>query len=109
MTVDNPIADTSDSTCFEENSLKHRCCCRCCHVRVGAIVIGVLEMLYMFFQLINTFVLYSRAGEGHTLSFVITIVGIALGIAAIVLLFIGVVTVRPFLLIPHLLMQVKRI
>uniref|UniRef100_A0A914VRT7 Uncharacterized protein n=1 Tax=Plectus sambesii TaxID=2011161 RepID=A0A914VRT7_9BILA len=105
MIVDSAAAEMSGSACFEENSIKHRCCCRCCHVRVGAIVIGVLEMLYMIFQLVNTIVLYWRAGDGHTLSFVITVVGIALGIAAIVLLFIGVITIKPLFLIPHLLMQ----
>lgn len=105
--VMNSTTDTSGSACFEENSLKHRCCCRCCHVRVGAIIIGALEMLYMLFQLINTIILYWRAGDGHTLSFVITVVGIALGIAAIVLLFVGVITVKPLFLIPHLLMQVR--
>lgn len=93
---------------FEENSRKYRCCCRCCHVKAAAILIGILELLYMAYQLINIILVWHRSDNGdHTASFAITVTGVNLGIIAVALMFYGVFSTKPYLLIPHLIMQVS--
>jgi hypothetical protein len=75
-------------------------------VRTGTIVIGAVELIYLIYQLITTIYLYASSNN-HQLSFIVTLFGIAVGCIAIALLAVGIVIERaPYLLIPHLLMQV---
>lgn len=96
-----------DDDCNSIEKRRYYCCCCCCHVRTGAIIIGGIEFVYLVYQLVSTSHLFANVDANyHTFSFIVTLFGIALGSIAIALLFVGVVLERPYLLIPHLLMQV---
>lgn len=90
-----------------ESDPKYKCCCNCMHVRVGAIVIGVLELLG---AVSNIGVSFKTFGEGghHKVPGepYYQLVGAVILIIAVVVMFIGIKKENPTLLIPHMVVQV---
>lgn len=68
---------------------------------------GYKKNRYFLLQVFSTFYLFIQTGEQFVLSFSLSLFGLFLAIIAIILLFVAIWTVTPYLLVPHLLMQVK--
>jgi len=93
---------------FDENNPQYRCCCSCCHVKTGAIIIGVLELIYTVYEIcVNAWTLATHLPDDKV---VLSVVCIRLGINAIfffaiLLMFISIPSVNHNLVWPHLIMQ----
>src|SRR4051812_49157237 len=87
---------------------RYRCCCRSSHVRHGAVIIGVCELLIMAYQLVNSVIALTKSDlDAHVVSISITFVALFIGVIVVGCLFFGLVKKKPVLLVPHLLMQVR--
>jgi len=96
---------------FNENSKIYKCCCGCCHVRVGAIVIGVLELLYLAYELpLNIYLVMSNeplpATGALTVAIVLHVMMPLAVLISIVLMFVAIGAQKHLLVIPHLVIQV---
>lgn len=87
---------------------RYRCCCRSCHVKYGALAIGVFEVLVMAYHFASCLILLIREDiAAHTASTAITMVGIALALGAVACVFYGVIKQKPLFVLPHLILQVR--
>uniref|UniRef100_A0A0M3IFM9 Lysosomal-associated transmembrane protein 5 n=1 Tax=Ascaris lumbricoides TaxID=6252 RepID=A0A0M3IFM9_ASCLU len=90
----------------EELKLRYRCCCKSLHVRTASLIIAVFELFYLLYEIFSSFYLLSRTGDQYILSFSLSLFATFLAIVAVTLLLLAIKTTTPYLLIPHLLMQV---
>ncbi|VDK82019.1 unnamed protein product, partial [Litomosoides sigmodontis] len=83
-----------------------RCCCSLLRVTTATVLIGLLELCYFSYEIISIIYHFVQTGEQYFLSLSISLFGMLLAFIASILLFIAVKTSIPYLLVPHLLMQV---
>uniref|UniRef100_A0A158Q8I8 Uncharacterized protein n=1 Tax=Elaeophora elaphi TaxID=1147741 RepID=A0A158Q8I8_9BILA len=86
---------------------RNRCCCSLLHVTTATLLIGCLELCYFSYEIFSTIYHFVQTGDQYLLSLSISLFGVLLALVASVLLFIAIKTSTPYLLVPHLLMQVK--
>lgn len=98
---------------IDENSPRYRLCC--CHVRIWAIVIGILELIGLVLQLLGGVGGYVAGLSGTKDTYAANtgisglvggIIGIVIGVIVVALMLYGVNKVRPGFVIPHLVFQV---
>ncbi|KAI3420936.1 hypothetical protein GPALN_014565 [Globodera pallida] len=107
---------------FDESSEQYRCLCGCFHVKTGAYVIASLELLLILMFFLNSLLvliqqrddLDSSSGANTTLwggarfvrtAFTIECVSLALALASVLLLFVGLGLNSAPMLVPHLIVQ----
>ncbi|WKX90031.1 hypothetical protein Q1695_009122 [Nippostrongylus brasiliensis] len=82
-------------------------CCRLLHVRTLAIIIAVLELLFLVYQgLIAVSHITLLPFSQHALAVTVYTLAVLVACVAIALLLLGIFCHIPVLLIPHMLMQV---
>ncbi|OZC12408.1 hypothetical protein X798_00039 [Onchocerca flexuosa] len=84
---------------------RKRCCCNLLHVTTATLLIGCVEICYFSYEIFSTIYHFVQTGEQY-LSLSILLFGILLALIACILLFVAIKTSTPYLLVPHLLMQV---
>jgi len=101
---------------FDDNAERYRLCC--CHVRIWALIIGVLELIGMLLNLASSISGYVKGDRyttnkdadystGTSLAGLIGgIIGFVIGLVVVILFIYGIVKERYKLLIPHIVMQV---
>ncbi len=89
---------------FDENNPQYRFCCKKCHVKTGALIIGVLELIYAILITINGVrsMLEDPKAMGNIAQFLIALAILVV----VVLMIIGVIKVKKNLIIPHLVWQI---
>ncbi|VDP11622.1 unnamed protein product [Soboliphyme baturini] len=83
-------------------------CCDCLHYRSAALVVGVLEIIIIIAYIVFQYLYDSSYGKNNDLRFTFAwklIVVVSL-LIIILLLFVGVLTEKPFLLWPHMVGQI---
>jgi len=89
---------------FDSHAPQYKCCCGCCHVRTGGLIIAVLTFVGSIVNIINVV----KAGA-HGQSAVIPIIGVALSLAVAVLLLVGILKEIPKLMIPAIVIMILNI
>lgn len=89
---------------FDENNPQYRCCCQKIHVKIGAMIIAVLELIYAVVIAIPAIraLINDPKAMGNVVNFLIA----AVFLAVVVLLIVGVIKVKKNLIIPHLIWQI---
>lgn len=62
---------------------------------------------FVIFEVFSTIYHFIQTGEQYVLSLSVSLFGVILAMVAVLLLFVAIRTSTPFLLVPHLLMQVN--
>ena len=83
------------------------CLCNLLHVRTGAFVVAVVELIYVIYQIITTAWFFDSNNEHYLLAVFLILVCFILAFIAVVLLIVGIKRENPYLVVPHLLMQVS--
>lgn len=91
------------------NTRRYRCCCSRIHVKKGALIVGVIELLWtaaIMFTFIAAFAMHttSKVKISSALFAGALTVGIVYSMA-VILMFVGVRKSRPMFLVPHLVIQ----
>ena len=101
---------------FDERSDSYRCCCECCHVKNISLIIGCIELVILFYYLVNSlFLIAETSGENipeEELSliygpFIACMTCLAIATFVILLLFIAVAKKYSYCVLPHLVIQVN--
>ncbi|CAG9536066.1 unnamed protein product [Cercopithifilaria johnstoni] len=100
---------TESTTTIKTVKRQNRCCCSLLHVTTATLLIACLELCYFSYEIFSTIYHLVQTGEQYLLSLSISLFGILLALIASILLFIGIKTSTPYLLVPHLLMQAAAI
>ncbi|KAK6764862.1 hypothetical protein RB195_024975 [Necator americanus] len=101
---------------FDESSEEYRCLCNCFHVKIGAYLIGAVHVFMILFFLIHSLLVYFQHSgrlqdargvkENYVFaSFLVEMIGLAVGSLAVFFLFVGLSKNRALLLVPHLAVQ----
>uniref|UniRef100_A0A914W7L5 DUF7027 domain-containing protein n=1 Tax=Plectus sambesii TaxID=2011161 RepID=A0A914W7L5_9BILA len=98
------IVPQGEPTGFNYNSSHYRCCCRCCHVKTGTLIIAMLEAMCALYQLINSIYFISITEEKWR--GIVGIVAVVISVVIIALLLFGWMKENAWLLLPHLALQV---
>lgn len=53
---------------FDEGSDKYRCCCQCCHVKTGAALVGLVELIIAAILLINSLFLIANTDTKYNIA-----------------------------------------
>ncbi|VDK18874.1 unnamed protein product [Anisakis simplex] len=96
----------SSSNEADDPKNQYRCCCSTFHVSTASIVIAIVELFYLGYEIFSSFYLFNRTGDQYILSFSLSLFATFLAIVAVILLILAIKTSTPYLLVPHLLMQV---
>jgi hypothetical protein len=100
-------------TQFDTNAPQYRCCCKCCHVRVGLLLtnskitilqIGGLIIGILMLASINLYIASSFGGIPHL---IVSVVFGSMTFIAGVLLIVGIMKERPLLLFPAIIIMVR--
>lgn len=96
---------------FNETDPKYQCCCGSMHVRTGAIIIGVLELISAFLGLVGASIqLTSGSTAGYAMASIISgYISVLLTVIVVGLMFYSMKTERKGFIIPHLVMQILEI
>lgn len=88
---------------FDENNPQYRCCCQKIHVKIGALIIAVLELVYAVVIAIPAIraLINDPKAMGNIVNFLIA----AVFLVVVVLLIVGLIKVKKNLIIPHLIWQ----
>jgi len=92
---------------FNPDSSAYKTCC--CHVRTCTLVIGILELIAITAQFLNTVISGANSGlTGATsgASIALAVIMFIFGLVVIILLFVGLKKQNHKFLIPHLVFQV---
>jgi len=102
----------SFATMRSKSSHSDRCCFgSCCHVTTCVYIIGSLQLIGLLCGLISSVVEYAQGKSTGTyvdakLNMIGMIIGFVIGLAFVIMLFLGVSKERPCLLIPYMVVQV---
>lgn len=78
----------------------------CCHVKIAAYVIGILETIGIIVALISSIAGYGVDGSPYYYNSMIgAIIGFILGIVILALLFVGLYREIPAMILPHIVLQ----
>uniref|UniRef100_A0A8R1XT90 Uncharacterized protein n=1 Tax=Onchocerca volvulus TaxID=6282 RepID=A0A8R1XT90_ONCVO len=84
---------------------RNRCCCNLLHVTTATLLIGCVEICYFSYEIFSTIYYFVKTSEQY-LSLSMLLFGLLFALIASILLFVAIKTSIPYLLIPHLLMQI---
>ena len=108
---------------FDESSDAYRCLCGCFHVKTGAYCIAGIEILLIFCYFLNALLVllqqkhaYGHERTGHKdfgygydfvqVAFVISSVSLAIALASVLLMIVGLSRNTASFLLPHIIVQV---
>ncbi|KHN84904.1 hypothetical protein Tcan_07560 [Toxocara canis] len=102
---------------FDESSDDYRCLCNCFHVKTGALLVGVAEIVMLVFFFVNSLLVFAAQDKSYHKAtglsdsfvsgpFIASMIGIGISSLVVLLLFIGIARNCAVLLIPHIVVQV---
>uniref|UniRef100_A0A914D7N8 Uncharacterized protein n=1 Tax=Acrobeloides nanus TaxID=290746 RepID=A0A914D7N8_9BILA len=67
-----------------------KCCCGLIHIRIAAIIIAILELVFIIYQMTSTIWLYDKIDDEYAFAFTLTLFSFMLALVAVGLMVVGV-------------------
>lgn len=100
------IVERSVYTGFEQDQPQYKCCCGCMHIRTGAMVIGVLEILSTLANIGGLIAQRAHGTSTGSQGIISYSLAACVAILVVILLFVGIAKESHAWVIPHLVFQI---